>query len=202
MSPVTLQNNGAAETFEFLVLHLITFPISGLIADVIDDKNGADGPVLESYTLGPVVNSKNENAPSTFAFKLKCVNNEVVGVGPPAGNSGEASTGVKVKIDLSTGKKANGTSEAGLSGVYYTTTLGAPVHIVQCVGDGVMNEAPHFKTWTGEKYDYHCECDLVALKNPNSSNRLGMDVHICTRPQGTEGSFTLKMQSSASGIVP
>lgn len=39
---------------------------------------------------------------------------------------------------------------------------------------------PHFKTWSGERYDFHGLCDLVLLKNEEFGNGLGMDVHIRT----------------------
>jgi hypothetical protein len=39
---------------------------------------------------------------------------------------------------------------------------------------------PHFKTWTGKKFDYHGECDLVLLDHPEFDNGLGMRVHIRT----------------------
>jgi len=40
---------------------------------------------------------------------------------------------------------------------------------------------PHFTTFSGEKYDYHGECDLVVLHNPNYKNGLGMYVHVRTK---------------------
>merc|ERR1712070_1136131 len=39
---------------------------------------------------------------------------------------------------------------------------------------------PHFKTWTGEKFDYHGECDLVLVDNPTFADGLGLRVHIRT----------------------
>jgi len=39
---------------------------------------------------------------------------------------------------------------------------------------------PHFKTWTGDKYDYHGECDLVLVDHPAFSNDLGLKIHIRT----------------------
>jgi len=39
---------------------------------------------------------------------------------------------------------------------------------------------PHFKTWTGDKYDYHGECDLVLVDHPTFSNGLGLKIHIRT----------------------
>jgi len=39
---------------------------------------------------------------------------------------------------------------------------------------------PHFKTWTGAKFDYHGECDLVLVDNPTFANGLGLKVHIRT----------------------
>jgi hypothetical protein len=40
---------------------------------------------------------------------------------------------------------------------------------------------PHFKTFGGEMYDFHGECDLVLLHNPQFKNGLGMDIHIRTK---------------------
>jgi len=42
---------------------------------------------------------------------------------------------------------------------------------------------PHFKTFGGELYDYHGQCDMVLLSNPNFKNGLGMTVHIRTKIQ-------------------
>merc|ERR1711935_803940 len=39
---------------------------------------------------------------------------------------------------------------------------------------------PHFKTWTGDKYDYHGECDLVLVDHPAFANDLGLKIHIRT----------------------
>merc|ERR1712224_26256 len=40
---------------------------------------------------------------------------------------------------------------------------------------------PHFKTFAGEMYDFHGECDLVLLHNPDFKDGLGMDIHIRTK---------------------
>lgn len=39
---------------------------------------------------------------------------------------------------------------------------------------------PHFKTWTGEFFDFHGACDLVFMHSPNYANGLGLDVHVRT----------------------
>jgi hypothetical protein len=39
---------------------------------------------------------------------------------------------------------------------------------------------PHFKTWTGDKFDYHGACDLVLVDNPTFADGLGLRVHIRT----------------------
>ena len=39
---------------------------------------------------------------------------------------------------------------------------------------------PHFKTWTGHKYDYHGECDLVLVNNPSFAGGKGLRLHIRT----------------------
>jgi len=45
---------------------------------------------------------------------------------------------------------------------------------------GSSSGDPHFKTWTGEKYDYHGECDLVLIDDPEFNNGQGLKVHIRT----------------------
>ena len=40
---------------------------------------------------------------------------------------------------------------------------------------------PHFKTWSGAKYDFHGVCDLVLLQNPGFENGLGMNIHVRTK---------------------
>jgi hypothetical protein len=39
---------------------------------------------------------------------------------------------------------------------------------------------PHFKTWTGDKFDHHGECDLVLVDNPSFGNGLGLRMHVRT----------------------
>jgi len=40
---------------------------------------------------------------------------------------------------------------------------------------------PHFKTHSGEMYDFHGGCDLVLVDNPAFKDRLGMLIHIRTK---------------------
>ena len=44
--------------------------------------------------------------------------------------------------------------------------------------DGGVGGDPHFKTWSGRRYDYHGACDLVLLQNPSFNQNQGMDIHI------------------------
>lgn len=44
-------------------------------------------------------------------------------------------------------------------------------------GDG----DPHFSTWRSEHYEYHGQCDLVMLKDPDFANGLGLHVHVRTK---------------------
>lgn len=39
---------------------------------------------------------------------------------------------------------------------------------------------PHFKTFSGDKFDYHGECDLVLIDNPDFNNGQGLKLHIRT----------------------
>jgi hypothetical protein len=55
---------------------------------------------------------------------------------------------------------------------------------VTCLGDTpastIIDGDPHFKTWRGERFDYHGECDLVMFHDPEFESGLGLDVHIRT----------------------
>jgi hypothetical protein len=46
---------------------------------------------------------------------------------------------------------------------------------------GKVNGDPHFSTWSGEKYDFHGQCDLVLVRNHGFADGLGMDIHIRTK---------------------
>jgi hypothetical protein len=48
-------------------------------------------------------------------------------------------------------------------------------------GTGSGQGDPHFKTWRGNHFDYHGECDLVLLHNSVFESGLGLDVHIRTK---------------------
>jgi hypothetical protein len=48
-------------------------------------------------------------------------------------------------------------------------------------GDGSVQGDPHFKTWRGQKYDFHGECDLILLQNKDFETGLDLDVHIRTQ---------------------
>jgi hypothetical protein len=43
------------------------------------------------------------------------------------------------------------------------------------------NGDPHFKTWRGQNYDFHGECDLVLLHNAEFESGMGLAVHIRTK---------------------
>jgi hypothetical protein len=42
------------------------------------------------------------------------------------------------------------------------------------------NGDPHFKTWGGQHYDFHGECDLVLLQSKEFESGKGLDIHIRT----------------------
>jgi hypothetical protein len=46
--------------------------------------------------------------------------------------------------------------------------------------DPAVSGDPHFRTWSGESYDFHGVCDLVLLKNTHFGEGLGMDIHVRT----------------------
>jgi len=39
---------------------------------------------------------------------------------------------------------------------------------------------PHFKTWSGKRFDYHGACDLVLVDHPSFDNGKGLRIHIRT----------------------
>jgi hypothetical protein len=49
-----------------------------------------------------------------------------------------------------------------------------------CPNGGCQGD-PHFKTWRGQHFDYHGECDLVLIKSDNFESGMGLDVHIRTK---------------------
>jgi hypothetical protein len=51
---------------------------------------------------------------------------------------------------------------------------------VRITGPGSGGD-PHFKTWSGSKYDYHGACDLVLLNAPSFAFSTGLDIHIRTK---------------------
>lgn len=40
---------------------------------------------------------------------------------------------------------------------------------------------PHFKSWVGEHFEFHGQCDLVLAKDADFADGLGLDVHIRTK---------------------
>jgi hypothetical protein len=48
-------------------------------------------------------------------------------------------------------------------------------------GDGSTQGDPNFKTWSGEHYDFHGECDLMLLQSKDFESGLDWDVHIRTQ---------------------
>jgi cysteine-rich repeat protein len=46
-------------------------------------------------------------------------------------------------------------------------------------GGGVQGD-PHFKTWAGQRYDFHGECDLILFQSSKFKAGLGVDLHIRT----------------------
>jgi hypothetical protein len=51
-------------------------------------------------------------------------------------------------------------------------------------GGGSVQGDPHFKTWRGQNYDFHGECDLIFLQSKDFESGLGLDVHIRTQMRG------------------
>jgi len=50
----------------------------------------------------------------------------------------------------------------------------------QC-GTSSTGGDPHITTWHNEHYEYHGQCDLVMMNDPNFADGLGLDVHIRTK---------------------
>jgi hypothetical protein len=46
--------------------------------------------------------------------------------------------------------------------------------------DASSSGDPHFRTWNGDKFDYHGECDLTLIHNPSFAADLGLYIHIRT----------------------
>ena len=72
---------------------------------------------------------------------------------------------------------------AGLaSGSNSSTSANTSTSVTQqsSTGTGGGFGDPHLKTWTGELYDFHGECDLVLVKDDDFGNNRGLDLQIRT----------------------
>ncbi|CAB9518248.1 expressed unknown protein [Seminavis robusta] len=49
------------------------------------------------------------------------------------------------------------------------------------ITDGAGTGDPHFKTWVGEWFDFHGECDLVFIDSPKFGHGTGLAIHIRTK---------------------
>ncbi|CAJ1961335.1 unnamed protein product [Cylindrotheca closterium] len=47
--------------------------------------------------------------------------------------------------------------------------------------DGGAKGDPHFKTWKNEHYEYHGQCDMILVQDPDFANGLGIEVQIRTK---------------------
>lgn len=61
-----------------------------------------------------------------------------------------------------------------------TSPTASPTGSTMTPKTGISSGDPHFKTFSGAKFDYHGECDLVLVNNPSFENGLGLRVHIRT----------------------
>jgi hypothetical protein len=82
------------------------------------------------------------------------------------------------------GEGTNGKDSCSCSGGISSCTFEG---IVSCEppslppGGGGGQGDPHFKTWRGQHFDFHGECDLILLQSSTFESGLGMDVHIRTQ---------------------
>ena len=60
------------------------------------------------------------------------------------------------------------------------SALGCLNSIVVCDQSPECRGDPHFKTWSGEWFDYHGSCDLIFLSSKEFADATGMDLHIRT----------------------
>ncbi|CAJ1968716.1 unnamed protein product [Cylindrotheca closterium] len=70
--------------------------------------------------------------------------------------------------ETETSKSETETSETETSETETSDTASNP----SVLGD------PHFKTWQNEHYEFHGQCDMVLVKDPNFAKGLGLDIHI------------------------
>jgi hypothetical protein len=71
-------------------------------------------------------------------------------------------------------------TEGGVNEVFNLDNLRAAGRCPACPTSGCQGD-PHFKTWRGNHFDYHGECDLVLIKSKKFESGMGLDVHIRTK---------------------
>ena len=62
--------------------------------------------------------------------------------------------------------------------IWYVDNVRAAGRCPPCPNGVGCNGDPHFKTWRGQHFDYHGECDLVLLHSSAFESGLGLDVQI------------------------
>jgi len=65
----------------------------------------------------------------------------------------------------------------------FTAAQGPGFEVAAVFGD------PHFRTWSGDSYDFHGVCDLVLLKNAFFDEGLGMDIHLRSKRMNQKFSY-------------
>lgn len=79
----------------------------------------------------------------------------------------------------------NSTHEIAIEGDAITLDGKLGVLDTRCLVKDLVNPTsygdPHYRTWSGNSFDFHGGCDLVFLKNPNFHNGMGMEVHLRTK---------------------
>jgi hypothetical protein len=148
-----------------------------LVADAYDIKRlDQNGNLVTTY-------NPNQGLGSTYVPRWFALNLDPNGVSFWAGDSNSDNF---YKINISTGAvevgpvnvKAPPGQPANPNGdLFGLCLLGEPTG---GTGPGTQGD-PHFKTWRGQRYDYHGECDLLLLHSKTFASGLGLDVHIRTQ---------------------
>jgi hypothetical protein len=138
---------------------------------------------LDGYEFGTGTNVGRKCGPtlSGLCVTIPHLNQEQIIFGVKDGNGcTNESTDWKCIVDDTDGDTCSCSGDKPAC-VYEVENVDCPPTGPPTGGGGGANGDPHFKTWRGQHFDYHGECDLVLLRSSEFGSGLGLDVHIRTK---------------------
>jgi hypothetical protein len=138
---------------------------------------------LHNFDNAPIIGFAGDWKSTTSSNKLTItINGQLINFGDYLTTSpGDGFLGFVVAAGINTSLIFNVEDTLTNEGEYFIVdNVRASGKCPDCSNSGCQGD-PHFKTWRGQHFDYHGECDLVLLHSSAFESGLGLDVHIRTK---------------------